>query len=317
MDTIRSKEKIRGVVIIITSLIIAGLLMGSVDIANAAASKWVIKSEVFRAESTAENMTTAEGMCIDTDDNNAIYTTQRNGTSGKTSLFKNGKVVKTAFKSGNSYVEASTILEHANDLAYYKNHLYVASYGSSKIYRMKRYNGAYTYEKTYTLKDNAKAWNITTYKKAVINGSQKQLFVIGTSGNNKKTLSFKIAYFRDTDNKFVTVGNFTVQNPNSSISSTSQANIFQGIAYKPDTSYLQICLSNKNQQGNKIVAVKLTMTTGSKAYLKKNEVIRAFDVTGKEKFELESIAVDSNYKYYALVNEKGAKDPVYAINIVN
>jgi len=231
-------------------------------------------------------------------------------------LFKNGKVVKTAFKNGSSYVEVSSVLEHANDLAYYNNHLYVASYDSDKIYRMRRYHGAYTYEKAYTLDDNSKAWNIAAYKRAVIDGSDKQLFVVGTSGSNKKFLSFKIAYFRNTDNKFITVGNFTVENPNRDITSPAKPNILQGITYKSDTNYLQICLSNEDQQGNIIIEVKLNMITGNESYLKKNEVIRTFYVSGKEKFEIESIAVDSNSKYYVLVNEKGARDPVYAIEIV-
>ena len=87
-----------------------------------------------------------------------------------------------------------------------------------------------------------------------------------------------------------------------------------------DTSYLQICLSNKNQQGNKIVAVKLTMTSGTKAYSVEEETIRSFcdfDPAEKTKFELQSMAVDSNYHYYVLVNEVGGSDPVYRVTINN
>lgn len=247
---------------------------------------------------------TAEGICVDTDDNNAIYTTQIFGSAGITNLYKNG-----------AYVSTFTNLEHANDLAYYKNHIYAASYSSNQIHRLKRSGGAYEYDKTYTLDDNSRAWNIAAYKK---DSSNKQLFIIGTSGNYQERLTFKIAYFRDTDNKFITVGSFTVQNPNSSVTSETEPNMIQGITYKPDTEYLQICLSNKNQQGNKIVAVKLTMTSGSKEYGVNEETIRVFHdfiPSEKPKFEIQSMAVDSNFRYYVLVNETGGSDPVYQVNI--
>lgn len=247
---------------------------------------------------------TAEGICVDTDDGNAIYTTQIFGSAGITNLYKNGE-----------YVSSFTNLEHANDLAYYKNHIYVASYSSNKIFRLKRGNGAYVYDKVYTLDDNSRVWNIATYKK---DDSNRQLFIIGTGDNNSNVLSFKITYFRDTDNKFITVGSFTVENPNSDITSEAAPNILQGIAYKPDTSYLQICLSNKNQLGNLIIAVKLTMTSGTKNYSVNEETVRTFndfnsDVTPK--FEIEGIAVDSDYRYYALMNEAGSIDPAYRIGI--
>ncbi len=278
-------------------------------------NSWLINNTVFNTitegEATGPATPTAEGICIDTDDNNAIYTTQIDGTTGITNLYKNGE-----------YVSAFANLEHANDLAYYNNHIYVASYDSNKIYRLKRYvdingNNVYQYDKAYTLDDDSKAWNIATYKK---DSNNRQLFVIGTSGNNKANLIFKIAYFRDTDNKFITVGSITVPNPNSSTTSETEPNILQGIAFKPDTEYLQICLSNENQQGNKIVAVKLTMTSGSKAYTISEETIRTFNdfnPSEKSKFEIQSMAVDSNYRYYVLVNETGGSDPVYQVGISN
>ena len=249
---------------------------------------------------------TSEGICIDTDDNDAIYTTQIFSSAGITNLYKNGQ-----------YVATFTNLEHANDLAYYKNHIYVAPYSSNKIYRLKRAGDSYTYDKVYTLDDTSNVWNIATYVK---NSDGKQLFVIGTGGNNQAQLTFKIAYFRDTDNKFITVGNFTVENPNSNISSNTEANILQGIVYKPDSGYLQICLANKNQQGNKIVAIKLTMTSGTKNYTVSEETIRTFNdfnATVTPKFEIEGMAVDSNYRYYVLTNEAGSVDPVYRVQIQN
>ena len=249
---------------------------------------------------------TAEGICIDTDDNNAIYTTQIFGSAGITNLYKNGQ-----------YVATFTNLEHANDLAYYKNHIYVAPYSSNKIYRLKRAGDSYTYDKVYTLDDNSNVWNIATYIK---NDDGKQLFVIGTSGNNQAQLTFKIAYFRDTDSKFITVGNFTVENPNNDITSNTEANVLQGIVYKPDTGYLQICLANKNQQGNKIIAIKLTMTSGTKNYSISEETVRTFndfDATVTPKFEIEGMAVDSNYRYFVLTNEAGSIDPVYRVQTQN
>ena len=275
-------------------------------------NEWTIDHVVFNTVTGGEAgpaTPTAEGICVDTDDNNAIYTTQIDATAGITNLYKNG-----------GYAGSFGNLEHANDLAYYKNHIYVASHDSDKIYRLKRYvdfygNSVYEYDKAYTLDDGSPVINIATYKK---NSGNKQLFVLGTSGNNQQKLTFKIAYFRDTDNKFITVGSFTVQNPNSSVTSETEPNMIQGITYKPDTEYLQICLSNKNQQGNKIVAVKLTMTSGSKEYGVNEETIRVFHdfiPSEKPKFEIQSMAVDSNFRYYVLVNETGGSDPVYQVNI--
>ena len=279
---------------------------------TAGGNSWTIDHTVFHTVTGGEAgpaTPTAEGLCIDTDDNDAIYTTQIDAATGITNLYKNGE-----------YAGSFGNLEHANDLAYYKNHIYVASYDSNKIYRLKRYidfygNNVYEYDKAYTLDDGSPALNIATYKK---NSDNKQLFVIGTSGNKQQKLTFKIAYFRDTDNQFITVGSFTVPNPNSNITSETEPNMIQGITYKPDTEYLQICLSNKNQQGNKIVAVKLTMTSGSKEYSVNEETIREFNdftPSDKPKFEIQSMAVDSNYRYYVLVNETGGSDPVYQVNV--
>ena len=282
-------------------LLVAMLLLLPCVQAEASAKTWVNVSQAFKT-TELKDFKTAEGMCVDPKDN-AIYTIQKKSGEETCALFKNGVQVKNAFNGK----DTTTLIGHGNDITYYNDHLYIADYSTAKVHRMKRSGSAYVYEKTYTLPGYSRVWNIETYKRTKINGDEKQLFILGTGpvNNNKTKLKFVIAWFDNTSNNFHEVGSFVVDNPNS--------NVLQGIAYNQETGWLHIGLSTATQGKNNIVSIKVTHVSGSKTYSTGDQVIRTYNGPDNNKYEIESIGIAPDGKFYVLVNCTGCQDPVYHI----
>jgi hypothetical protein len=237
--------------------------------------------------------------------NDVIYSAKIH-TDGTTTLIK---TVKKNGKTKNIMPAKNLNLGHANDITYYNGYLYVAGL-SNKFYRVKdeglNSNGFEKYSvKTYTCPDIPYSAKITKFSTATINITHYvgKYFIFCSSINENRYMTFRVGYFNDSTNKFITTNVFT-----------ARARAFltlQSITYKDG--YLYQTTSDNSGTGymNKISEIYIGTKYNKLKPSYNLTYYGTFDNYDVEKFEIEGIDFDKEGKLYILVNIKGRTDNIY------